>query len=374
MVYHLLLPLSEHIGSFRAFESISFRVICAALTAFLVCFVVGPGIIERLRSLRLNENIRSGSDALAQMQIAAGKGGTPTMGGMILVLATVVGTLMFARLDVTLVQAALWTTVAMGVLGGMDDRIKLIGAPDPRNPGKRRRGMNGWPKIVGQALIGAVAVTWLWSSMRTVAGWAEFRAFGLELPLPAFGPLFVAAGILVLVATSNAVNLADGMDGLAAGCGTIVLLVMSVLAYLVGRTDMAAHLGAPFIPGGGELAVFLAALAGATGGFLWWNAHPARVFMGNTGSMALGGGLAVAAVGIRQEIVLLIAGAAFVWEALSVILQVASFKTTGRRIFRIAPFHHHLQFLGWSESRVVLAFWAGSAAFGVLALGLTRVL
>lgn len=385
MVYRFLLPLAEYVESFGAFRSISLRAICAALTAFLVCLYIGPGIIARLAALRFGEEICSDSAELNAMMKGAGKRGTPTMGGMLIVLATLIGAVLFGRLDSPLVVAALWTTTAMGVLGGLDDRIKLLGLPDPRNPDRKRNGMRGWPKVAGQVLIGVVAMTWLWSSMGHVPGWAEFRAFGLEVPfvfslggwtVPVIvgAVLFVASGVFILVATSNAVNLTDGLDGLAAGCGTITVLVLTVMAYLVGRTDMSAALGSPFIPQGGELAVFLAALAGATTGFLWWNCHPAKVFMGNTGSMAIGGGLGFSAVAMRQEWVLAVAGLVFVWETLSVILQVWSFKTRGKRIFRIAPFHHHLQFLGWSESRVVMSFWIGSAFFGVLAIGLTRLL
>jgi phospho-N-acetylmuramoyl-pentapeptide-transferase len=375
MVPSLLLPLSSHIASFRMFESITLRAACAALTAFLVCFLVGEGIIERLRSLKFGERIGSGSDWLAQKHKAAGKGGTPTMGGMIFVLAAVLGTLLFARLDKPLVLVGLWTMTAMGVLGGYDDRIKLLALPDPRNPGKTMRGMRAKPKLIAQACIALVACVWLWSEMKDVPGWATFRIPGFPGAVIPLGMGVVAVGIFTLVGISNAVNLTDGLDGLAAGCGTIVVLVMTVVAYLVGRVDSAHYLGQVFIPGAGELTVFLAALAGALGGFLWWNCHPAKVFMGNTGSLALGGALAVAAVGVRQELILFIAGFAFVWEALSVILQVASFRWRhGKRIFLIAPYHHHLEKLGWPESRVVMSFWIGSAFLGVVALGLTRAL
>ncbi len=375
MVYHLLVPLARHIGSFRAFESIHFRALCAALTAFLIGLIVGPGIIERLGQLRWRERIASDSDELTRRQVAAGKGNTPTMGGMILVLSTATATLLFARLDQHLVLAALWAMTAMAVLGGIDDRIKLIGPPDPKRPGKRRHGMDAWPKIWGQVLIGAVAMTWIWCTMRGIPGWDEISIPGLPDLTFTLGPLVIALGIFVLVATSNAVNLTDGMDGLAAGCSVIVTLVLALTAYLVGHAGIAPHLDQMFIPEGGELAVFLCALAGGTGGFLWWNCHPARVFMGNTGSMALGGALAVAAVGLRQEILLAIAGAAFVWEAVSVIIQVVSFRTRGgKRVFLIAPYHHHLQFKGWPESRVVMSFWIGSAVCGVLSLAVQRVI
>jgi phospho-N-acetylmuramoyl-pentapeptide-transferase len=375
MVPNLLLPLSNHIAGFRAFESITLRAACAALTAFLVCFIVGKGIIERLKALNFGENVGSGSEWLAQKHKAAGKDGVPTMGGMIFVLAAVLGTVLFARLDRPLVLIGLWTMVAMGVLGGYDDRIKLLRLPDPLNPGKRMRGMRLKPKLAAQTLIALVAVTWLWLEMKDVPGWATLRfpAFsGLAIPL---GVGVIALGVFVVVGISNAVNITDGLDGLAAGCGTIVVLVMTVVAYLVGRVDAARWLGQVFVPGAGEMTVFLASLAGAVGGFLWWNCHPAKVFMGNTGSLALGGALAIAAVGIRQEILLGIAGFAFVWDALSVILQVASFRwRNGKRIFLIAPYHHHLEKLGWPESRVVMSFWVGSAFLGVVALGLTRAL
>ncbi len=395
MIHYLLVPLAKYIESFRFFESIHLRALCAGLTAFLIGIVIGPGIIDRLGQLRWRERIACDSAKLTELNEKAGKSGTPTMGGMILVLSTVTGTLLFARLDQHLVLAALWAMTAMGVLGGIDDRIKLMKLPDPKNPKRFRNGMDAWPKIWGQIMIGTVAMVWIWWTMADVPGWDVFRVPGLsalglhsvglggmgwsgaDLGTSGFslGPLMIPIGIFVLVATSNAVNLTDGMDGLAAGCGVIVTLVLAVTSYLVGHIGLAPHLGEVFIPQGGELSVFLCALAGGTGGFLWWNCFPARVFMGNTGSMALGGALAVAAMGMRQEFVLAVAGAAFVWEAVSVILQVGSYKTRGgKRIFLIAPYHHHLQFKGWPESRVVMSFWIGTAVCSVLALGLQRVL
>ncbi len=374
MIYHLLVPLADHVESFRAFESIHFRALCAGLMAFLIGLIIGPGIIQRLGQLSWRERIASDCDELNRRSAAAGKGGTPTMGGMILVLSTALATLLFARLDQPLVVAALWTMTAMGVLGGMDDRIKLMGVADPKNPAKLRKGMDAWPKIWGQVLIGAVAMFWIWRAMQGVPGWSDLRIPFVDAAVP-LGPAVVALGVFVLVATSNAVNLTDGLDGLAAGCGVIVTLVLAVAAYLVGHARVAPHIGQVFVPSGGELSVFLCALAGGTGGFLWWNCHPARVFMGNTGSMALGGALAISAVAMRQEILLAVAGAVFVWEAVSVILQVWSFRTRGgKRIFLIAPFHHHLQFKGWPESRVVMSFWISTAVCGVVALGLQRVL
>lgn len=376
MIHWLLLPLSEHVAGFRAFESVAFRAACAAITAFLVCMIVGPGIIERLAALRLRERVFTDSDTLDAISAKEGKatGRTPTMGGMIFVLATVCASLLFARLDNRMVVVCLWTMAAYGVLGGVDDRIKLLGRPDPRHPGKTLRGMAVRPKLAFQSFIALVAVTWMWAEMHGVPGWVHYRLPFLPEDVLLAAPLFIAAGIVVLVGTNNAVNLTDGLDGLAAGCGTIVVTVLGVMAFIAGRRGLAADLGHLFVPGADEVAVFLAALCGATCGFLWWNCKPARVYMGNTGSLALGGALGVAAIAVRQEILLVVAGFAFVWEAISVLVQVGSFKLRGKRVFRCAPFHHHLQFLGWPETRVVMSFWIGTVLLSVVALGLQRVL
>jgi len=373
MVYQLLVPLARHIGSFRAFESVTLRAACAALTAFLVCLVVGPGIIERLGQLRWRERTATDSDTLNAINAGARKEGTPTMGGMIFLLATVCSALLFCRLDNRMVVLCLWTTVAFGVLGGIDDRIKLLCIPDPRNPGKTRRGMDAKPKLLGQTAIALVAASWAWIEMRGVGGWEALR-------LPFVGAVdggvfaFLAFAVLVMVGTNNAVNLTDGLDGLAAGCGSIVTLVLGVVAYCCGRRLLAADLGQLFVPGADEVAVFLAALGGGVVGFLWWNCKPAKVFMGNTGALALGGALGISAVLVRQEVLLLVAGFAFVWEAVSVMVQVGSYKWRKKRVFLCAPFHHHLQFLGWPESRVVMSFWIGTVFLSVVALGLQRVL
>ncbi|MCE9636952.1 MAG: phospho-N-acetylmuramoyl-pentapeptide-transferase [Planctomycetes bacterium] len=377
MIYELLVPLSKYVASFRAFESVTLRAACAAITAFLICLVVGPGIIERLASLRWRDRSDFDSERLGDIMKGEKKEGTPTMGGMIFLLATVCSGLLFCRLDHRMVVLCLWTTVAFGVLGGIDDRIKLLGLPDPKHPNdpkRKRRGMDAKPKLIGQVAIALVSLGWAWSEMHAVAGWSAIR-------LPFVGAieggllLFVAFGLLVVVGTNNAVNLTDGLDGLAAGCGTIVTVVLGLVAYCVGRRTLSVELHQLFVPGADEVAVFLAALGGGVVGFLWWNFKPAKVFMGNTGSLALGGALGISAVLMRQEVLLLVAGFAFVWEALSVILQVSSFKLRGgKRVFLCSPYHHHLQFKGWTESRVVMSFWIGTAFLSVLALGLQRVI
>lgn len=375
MVHRFLLPLGEHIGSFAVFSSVSLRAACAALTAFLVCLVIGSGVIQRLRMLAWREKTWTESEKLTELNLRAGKEGTPTMGGMLFVLATACAALLWARLDNRMVVICLWTMLAFGVLGGWDDRIKLMGIPDPARPGKTLRGMRMLPKLVAQALIGGFAVTWAWIEMHGTAGWTQFRMPFLPEEILFAAPVFIVFGTLVMVATSNSVNLTDGLDGLAAGCGAIVIITLGTMAFIAGRSGLAASLGQVFVPGGDEVAVFLAALGGGVCGFLWWNCNPAKVFMGNTGSLALGGALGISAVCVRQEILLIVAGFAFVWEALSVILQIASFRLRGgKRIFRCAPFHHHLQFMGWPESRVVMSFWIGTVVLSVVALGMQRVL
>jgi phospho-N-acetylmuramoyl-pentapeptide-transferase len=293
---------------------------------------------------------------------------------MIFLLATVCAAVLFGRLDNRMMVVCLWTTVAFGVLGGIDDRIKLLAIPDPKNPGKTRRGMDAKPKLVGQAILALVATSWAWIEMHRTPGWEALRLpFGGTLDLGVVG--FVLFASFVMVGTNNAVNLTDGLDGLAAGCGAIVTVVLGVVAYCVGRRALSADLGQIFVPGADEIAVFLASLGGGVVGFLWWNCKPAKVFMGNTGALALGGALGIAAVVVRQEILLLVAGFAFVWEAVSVMIQVGSYKWRGgKRVFLCAPFHHHLQFLGWPESRVVMSFWIGTVVLSVVALGLQRVL
>jgi phospho-N-acetylmuramoyl-pentapeptide-transferase len=372
MVYAWLVPLSRHVASFRAFESVTFRAACAALTALLVCVIVGPGIIERLAALRWRERTDTDHAGLNAINDKERKAGTPTMGGMIFVLATACAVLLFGRLDNRLVVLCLWTTVAFGVLGGMDDRIKLQGRVGP--DGKPVRGLTERQKLIGQWALALAVVTWAWLEMREVPGWSDVRVPFLG-PVPLWAPLALFFGAFVIVATDNAVNLTDGLDGLAAGCGAIVTMVLAVAAYCAGRRTLAADLGHLFVPGADEVAVFLAALGGGLAGFLWWNCKPAKVFMGNTGALALGGAFGVTAFVVRQEFLLLVAGFAFAWEVLSVVIQRWSFRHRGgRRVFRCAPFHHHLQLLGWPEPKVVMSFWIGTAFLGVVALGLQRVL
>jgi phospho-N-acetylmuramoyl-pentapeptide-transferase len=365
VTYHWLPGLEHLLPGLGAFRYITFRALCAALTAFLVCLVLGPSVIRWLRLQKVGERIRTDSEHLNGILHGSGKVGTPTMGGVLIVLAVVTATLLFARLDSLPVILALWTTVAMGVLGAADDWRKLTV--------RDSKGMSARRKVAFQAAIAAVVVGALFLHAPP-----EERPGTVGVPLAGamfldLGAFYVLAGVFVMVGASNAVNLTDGLDGLAAGCSALAALALAPVAYAAGRADWSAFLHMPHVPAAGEVAVYLAAVGGACLGFLWWNCHPASVFMGNTGSLALGGGLAVAALSARQEWTLALAGGVFVLEVLSVVLQVAWFKRTGRRVFRCAPFHHHLQFLGWKETQVVTRLWIVAGILCLLTLCVVKV-
>jgi phospho-N-acetylmuramoyl-pentapeptide-transferase len=360
-----LLRFEDALPGLGAFRFITFRALCAALTAFLVCVLLGPPVIRWLRMQKVGENIRTDSNQLNGILHGAGKVGTPTMGGLLIVAAIVVSTLLFGRLDNIAVLLALWTTVALGVLGAADDWKKLTV--------RGSKGMSARTKLAFQAAISVVVVAALHahatpSKMPGLAGAPVARSMFLDI-----GAVYVLAGTFVMVGASNAVNLTDGLDGLAAGCSALAAVALVPVSYAVGRSDWAAFLHMPHIPAAAEVTVYLAAVGGACMGFLWWNCHPASVFMGNTGSLALGGGLAVAALASRQEWALALAGGVFVWEVLSVVIQVAWFKKTGNRVFRCAPFHHHLQFLGWKETQVVTRLWIVAGILGLLTLSVVKI-
>ncbi len=362
---HWLLGLEDLLPGLGALRFITFRALCAALTSFLVCLVLGPPVIRWLRMQKMGENIRTDSNRLNEILHGAGKVGTPTMGGLLIVLAVLTGTGLFARLDNLPVILALWTTVAMGVLGAADDWRKLT----VRNS----KGMSARRKVALQSAISLVVIAALYvhapSTERPgLVGIPMAKSMALD-----FGAFYLVAGVFVMVGASNAVNLTDGLDGLAAGCAAIAALSLAPVAYAVGRVDWSSFLHMPHVPAAGELTVYLASVGGACAGFLWWNCHPASVFMGNTGSLALGGGLAVAALAARQEWALALAGGVFVFEVVSVVIQVAWFKRTGKRVFKCAPFHHHLQFLGWKETQVVTRLWIIAGILGAMTLFVVKV-
>jgi phospho-N-acetylmuramoyl-pentapeptide-transferase len=343
----MLLIIAEQLqaldSGFRVFQYITLRAILGALTALVMSFLVGPVMIRRLSFYQIGQNIR---DDGPQSHLA--KAGTPTMGGALILVAVVSATLLWADLQNRYVWVVILVTVAFGGIGWWDDYLKLIR--------RQSKGLTARGKISGQLVAGLAAAGFLYFS-------AE-QATETQLIVPVFkqvavdlGWWFVPFTLLVIVGSSNAVNLTDGLDGLAIMPTVMVAGALGIFAYVTGHSQFAGYLGIPHVPGVGEVTVFCATLVGAGLGFLWFNAYPAQVFMGDVGALALGAALGVVAVVVRQELVLVIMGGVFVMETVSVILQVASFKLTGRRIFRMAPLHHHFELKGWPEPKVIVRFW-----------------
>ena len=356
MILWLLYPLHGRLPLLNVFRYITFRAANAALMALLLSIFLGPALIRWLRARQIGQSIREAGPKNHQV-----KAGTPTMGGILINLAIVVPTLVFADLTNRYVWVALAATVLAMLIGVGDDWRKVSR--------KNNRGLSGRQKLVLQTVIGFGVA---WASVMLFD--ARPEATRVTLPFlknvhPDLGVFYVLFAAVVVVGSSNAVNLTDGLDGLAIGATLIASGTFAILAYIAGNAKAANYLLVPHVPGTGELAVFCAAIVGASLGFLWFNAHPAEVFMGDTGSLALGAALGTVAVLIKQEILLVLVGGLFVVEAVSVILQVGSFKLTGKRIFRMAPLHHHFELLGWAESKVIIRFWIVAILFALVALG-----
>lgn len=345
MLYHLLFPLADEIGAFNVFRYITFRTGGAVMTALLVSFWMGPGLIRWLkRKQREGQPIRLDGPESHLLT----KKGTPTMGGTLILAALTTATLLWADLANGYVWVVLIVTLGYGLLGFFDDYLKLT----RRSSG----GLPGRAKLLCQGVVGLVA-TFVLMRLTTpdLAGSIALPLFkDVLIPLGLAFPLF---GALVMMGSSNAVNLTDGLDGLAIVPVMIAASCFALIAYLAGNAIFSSYLGIPYVPGTGELAVFCGAIVGASLGFLWFNAPPAMVFMGDTGSLSTGGALGAVAVATKHELVLVIIGGLFVLEAVSVIVQVASFKLTGRRVFRMAPLHHHFEKKGWQEPTIVIRFW-----------------
>jgi phospho-N-acetylmuramoyl-pentapeptide-transferase len=357
---YLLVPLVRDFGFLRIFNYISFRAAGAAVTALLVSFIVGPLIIQRLRRMRLHQVIREGTPDSHQE-----KKRTPTMGGLIILAATLIPTFLWAKLNNRYVLIAMFVMLWMGFIGFVDDFLKL----KQRQAGKKNTGLIESYKLLGQISIGVALGWYLWQyPLSTLPGASTTLPFYKYILIePAIAWLYVLFVTFVLTGTSNAVNITDGLDGLAAGLTAIAVLTLALFAYVIGRIDASAYLQVFYLRGAGELTVFCAAIMGACIGFLWFNTHPAQVFMGDTGSLALGGALGVVAILLKSEFVLLIVGGVFVAEMISVILQRTVFKINRKRkgleyaqshrVFRLAPLHHHFEKGGWDESQVVVRFW-----------------
>ena len=367
MLYEIFFPLIEKFTAFNLIRYISFRAVFAAVTAFLVCVVIGPGIIRLLTAHKLKERVCCGS--LEMDEIRRMKGLTPTMGGTIILLAIVVSVLLFGRLDNLYVVLGLWTIVAFGLIGAADDWVKLT------KPG---RGMKSMTKLKLQLVAGLIVVVVLWLHVRERPGLTQFQ---IPLVKGSFdlGLLYIPVGLLVIVGASNGVNFTDGMDGLAIGGVTMTGLTFLAITYVVGRVDMSGYLYVAYVPGAGELTVFLGAVVVAGLGFLWFNCYPAQVFMGDAGSLSLGAALGFVAFVARQEAVLFVAGLVFVADGISVILQVGSYRLFGRKILPFAPISNWwlLRSRGGEprlhEVKVTVRYWIVMAIMGAISLMLLKV-
>jgi len=356
MLYNLLFPLHSVISVFNIFRYITFRAAMACLTAFAISLIFGPPIINMLTRMKIGENIRK-EESARLYELHSSKQNTPTMGGILILLAVVSSTALWADISNRYILIAIFSTIWLGVTGFIDDYIKQAR--------KRSKGLTAVSKLTSQIVLGLIlgVILFLDPQISTKLDVPFLKNISIDLGI--FYILFI---ILVITGSSNAVNLTDGLDGLAIGAVIMVALGFSVLSYVSGNVKLSDYLLIPYIRGSGELTVFCASILGAGLGFLWFNCHPASVFMGDVGSLALGGALGIIAVLIRKELLLFIIGGVFVIEALSVILQVVSFRLTKKRIFKIAPIHHHFQFLGWSENKVIVRFWIIASLLALLTL------
>ncbi|WP_018876478.1 MULTISPECIES: phospho-N-acetylmuramoyl-pentapeptide-transferase [unclassified Thioalkalivibrio] len=359
MLYALTEYLSQFYSGFTVFQYLTVRAILGVVTALAIALLIGPAMIRRLTVGKVGQQIR---DDGPESHLT--KAGTPTMGGALILVAVAIATLLWSDLTNRFVWLVLLTTLAFGAVGGWDDYLKLRYG--------NSKGLSARAKILWQTLFALIAAGVI---MYTAQGPVETTFY-----LPVFkdiqfslGWLFIPLVWLVVVGSSNAVNLTDGLDGLAIMPAVLVAGALGVFAYAAGHAVFADYLGIPAVPGVGEVVIFTAALVGAGLGFLWFNTYPAQVFMGDVGALALGAALGMLAILTRQEIVLLIMGGIFVLETLSVMLQVASFKLTGRRIFRMAPLHHHFELKGWPEPRVIVRFWILTVVFVLIGLATLKV-
>ena len=361
MLYHVLVSLKENFSILNLFEYITFRAATASILALIISFIIGPWVIHILHKNQLGEEIRhTGPESHMK------KKGTPTMGGVIILTAVLLPTLLLSDLNSSLIKIIIFSTVWMGLIGFLDDYLKIVK--------KIKSGLIARYKLAGQVSLGFIISLWIFQI-------PEFYDFNTKTTIPFFknveldlGLLYPLMIILVITGTSNAVNLTDGLDGLVAGLLAICFTVFSAIAYITGRVDFSDYLNILYIPGAGELTIFTSAMAGACIGYLWYNSYPAEIFMGDTGSLSTGAALGTLAVLLKKEFLLFIIGGVFVIEAISVIIQVSYFKYTkksngeGEKFFLMAPIHHHFELRGWPETKVVTRFWIIGLLFALLSL------
>ena len=358
MIYHLLYPLHTTFSSFNVFRYITFRTIYASITALIICFVVGPWLIRKLQSMQIGQQVREDGP-----QTHLVKKGTPTMGGVLIIFAVVMSTLLWANLAVNYVWLVLLVTIGFGLIGFIDDYSKLSG--------KSSKGLSGKTRLTAEITIALFAsiILYLKPGFNSQIAIPFFKTV-----LPNIGWGYILLSTFIIVGAANAVNLTDGLDGLAVGPAAICFATYMMFAYFAGNVKVATYLQIPYVAGAGELAVICGALVGASLGFLWFNSYPAEVFMGDVGSLSLGGALGMTAVITKQEILLVIVGGIFVIETFSVIFQVGYFKLTkGKRIFRMAPLHHHFELKGWAEPKVIVRFWVVSILLALMAISTLKL-
>jgi len=368
-MFHLLYSVFDDVIIFNVFKYITFRSFGAGVTSFLISIVLGGKFIDFLKKRQLKESIR---EDVPSRHLS--KEGTPTMGGLFIVISIILSVILWANLNISYVWVVLVFTIGFGAIGFLDDRIKMING----------KGMSARLKFLMQLCLGLVVIMFL---VNDSTGFTmslrlnEVSSYSITSVLIPFfknavidlGWIYIPFAIIVVIGSSNAVNLTDGLDGLAIGSIAVVAGTFLVFSYLSGNIVFARYLQIPYIAGSGELAVFLSAVGGACLGFLWYNSHPAQVFMGDVGSLALGAAIGSVAVVIKQELLLVIVGGLFVLEVMSVVIQVASYKLTGKRVFKMAPLHHHFELSGWSESKVVIRFWIISLILSLIAFSTLKL-
>jgi phospho-N-acetylmuramoyl-pentapeptide-transferase len=357
MLYYLLYSFYSAYSVFNVFRYITFRTILAILTAVFISFLCGPWVIRKLKDLKVRQYVRADGP-----QSHLGKEGTPTMGGVLILGSILISVLLWADLTNFYIWVMILVLVGFGLIGFVDDYRKLTR--------KNSKGLAGKLKFLSQigVALAAALLLYFYPTFRSTFSVPFFKGI-----LPDLGIFYVFLVVFVIVGTSNAVNLTDGLDGLAIGPVLITAATFMVLAYLAGNVKIASYLQIPYVPGSGELTVFCGAMVGASMGFLWFNTYPAEVFMGDTGSVSLGAALGAAAVISKQEILLAIVGGLFVLETLSVIFQVTSYKLRGKRIFRMAPLHHHFELEGWAEPKVIVRFWIITIFLALVAFGTLKL-
>jgi phospho-N-acetylmuramoyl-pentapeptide-transferase len=358
MFKEFIYPLYKYFTPFNVFSYLTFRGAYAALTTLLICFLFGGKIIEALTKLKIGQSVRSDGPATHLV-----KSGTPTMGGIFIIGSVIVSVLLWGDLDNKMVWLAIISFTAFGIIGFIDDFLKVRF--------HNSTGLPAWGKLAGQFAVALGVMLYLYFSGGSEATSLYIPFF--KNPVIDLGPLWIPFGVLLIMGESNAVNFSDGLDGLLAGLLILVFIALAILTYISGRTDYASYLGIPYINGAGELTVVCLAIVGALIGFLWFNAHLAEVFMGDVGSLSLGGVVAVISLIIKKEILILIIGGVFVLEIASVIIQVISFKLRKKRVFLMAPLHHHFELTGWAENKVVTRFWILGGLFAIIALSTLKI-